>query len=1042
MKKVLLVLLSILSLTCFLTACNENNNEVCSHSYSEWNIVDEATCLEDGLKSHTCSKCGEVETQIVEALGHMEVVDARVEPTCISTGLTEGKHCSSCNTVLINQETLGKLEHIEVTHEAKAPTCGNVGWSEYITCERQGCQYSTYNEIPATENHIWDSGEITTQPTCTKKGIKTFTCTTCGTKTKTEDVKELGHDEVTHQAKAPTCANVGWDEYLTCERDSCNYSTYNEIPATGNHTWNDGEITTQPTCTKKGIKLYTCSKCIITTKTENIKALGHTEIIDNGVDPTCISTGLTVGKHCSICKAVLVQQKIINKINHNYVNGACSVCSTVDISFKNTEIENEKTRHNNEIIEINTFYESTIEALEERIENLKLLNNITSVYSDSYCYSMINSLNSEIATLERKIAVLSGSTNSADIAERRKYESQLSAKQQESDNYYKHIAINDCIMQINEYKLYWKNDIENENQTHVDNLDKIEKKYYCAANGHTIIVDEAIEPTCTVNGRTKGSHCSYCETILIHAQTISATGHNYGDWAEVLSPTCETSGKEERTCSKCFDVEQNILSALGHTWSDWKQFKIPDCTSPGQNIRECFRCKSNDYQTVEVEHDRYVYNIITPTCSSVGYTTYKCHNCDYSSNENQVPTVEHNYINIISNIDPTCIEFGDIIKECQWCTKRYHTKPVPTEHNFVNNICTKCEQQLPTAGLEYSIGSWTSPNCECSGIGTATETTIIISDTNPHIGSPVGDKTYYYPNTGIADKAFENCTNIECVIIPKTIVSIGSYAFSGCTNLKTVIIPDGVTTIGSYAFYGCSSLESIVIPASLISIDDYTFAGCTSLKTVVITDNITSIGKAAFGGCIKLETINISNNLTLIGESAFYNTAYFNNENNWENGILYLGDYLIRAKTSITGTYTIKDGTKLLANKSFYNCSNLTGIKFPSSMHSISERAFDYCSSLTTITIPNTITSIGYYAFHACTSLERVTIPSSVTLIDGSFADCFALSSVTFETTWSWKIYPYKTSTTGTSISSSSLSNKSTAATYFKQNGSYCWKRG
>ena len=257
MKKFLLVLLSLVSLTCFLTACDENKNEVCSHSYSEWIIVDEATCLEDGLKSHTCSKCGDVETQIVEAFGHTEVVDARVEPTCTFSGLTEGKHCSSCNTILINQETIEKLEHIEVTHEAKEPTCINVGWNKYVSCERENCNYSTYNEIAAN-----------------------------------------GHTVLKHEAKAPTCTNIGWTEYVSCEIEGCNYSTYNEIPAPGHTVVIDNAIT--PTCTKTGLtEGKHCSVCDFIIKPQTlISANGHTynqkKVNDNYLKKaaTCINEAI------------------------------------------------------------------------------------------------------------------------------------------------------------------------------------------------------------------------------------------------------------------------------------------------------------------------------------------------------------------------------------------------------------------------------------------------------------------------------------------------------------------------------------------------------------------------------------------------------------------------------------------------------------------------------------------------------------------------------------------------------------------------------
>ncbi len=159
----------------------------------------------------------------------------------------------------------------EYTPTTTEPTCAEKGLITY-TCS---CGDSYTEEIPATGEHTWDDGKITTEPTCTEKGVKTFTCTVCKTATYTEDVEALKHDEKTHEAKAPTCTEIGWEEYVTCERKGCDYSTYKEISATGVHTWDKGEETKAPTCTKEGVTTYTCTVCKTTTKTEPIDKLPH-----------------------------------------------------------------------------------------------------------------------------------------------------------------------------------------------------------------------------------------------------------------------------------------------------------------------------------------------------------------------------------------------------------------------------------------------------------------------------------------------------------------------------------------------------------------------------------------------------------------------------------------------------------------------------------------------------------------------------------------------------------------------------------------------
>ena len=445
--------------------------------------------------------------------------------------------------------------------------------------------YAKWND---THEHVWGEGAITTKPTCTTPGVKTYTCSVCQ-KTKTEEIPATGHQHTeVRNVKEATCKEEGytgdtyctdcgeklssgeptakkahdWDEgkvttEATCKNtgvktytcNNCSETKTEVIPMT-DHIWDNGKVTTKPSCITPGVKTYTCTVCQ-ETKTEEIPATGHQHTeVRNVKEATCTKEGYTGDTYCTDCGEKLSDGKILPKKDHDYEikdhkDATCTEDGYTTSFCKNCGDEKKETIKA-------TGHQHT------EVRDAKKATCTKAGYTgDTYCKDCGEKISSG-----EVIAKLAHTWDEGNITK------EADCKETGVMTYTCHKC----------------------GATKTEDIPRTEHTW-----------DEGkvtTAPTCTKPG-VRTYTCSVCKAT--RTEVIKATGHLHTEIRNKKDASCTENGYTGDTyCKDCEELlkKGETVDVLGHQWKETKRAE-PSYTEDGQIIYTCNRCGEQKAETLE-----------------------------------------------------------------------------------------------------------------------------------------------------------------------------------------------------------------------------------------------------------------------------------------------------------------------------------------------------------------------------------------------------------------------------------------------------------
>lgn len=735
-KKVLALVLMMIMILSSVPMTSFAANPLCSvigHDL-DWVETVPATCSSAGeeVKKCTRSGCDHVtgETRTTSVKSHTYVTIPAAEPTCDKVGNTEGSYCSICGAVTKECEPIPSPGHTPVILPAKEATCSENGNTAGTKCSVCDTVLTGGVAIPSP-GHDFKLVSFTAG-SCTTKGEEVYSCRVCGEPKVVKIDSDHNYTGWTTASQA-TCTTEG---RMTRTCRACNITESKIIEKTP-HT----EVVVfakAATCTEAGATAgKKCTVCnTVTDGCENIPALGHKEKVVAGTPATCGVKGLSDSAYCEVCKAVTRAQVEIAALEH--------IITVTALVQANCNSEGSKTE---KCTRIGCTYEKTTVIPKTHEVNWKVDKDATCTTDGTksgYCtackktvievipalgHLVTNSLSWRVTvnptcTKEGKKTAncaRSGCNGQAEEVipaldhQETVYKPAVAATcSKAGSTESKQCTVCKAITVESEVipKLDHKFGEWTETKTATCKVSGVKEAVCSECNEkiietidrlpHTEVVTDAVEPTCTTNGSTRGVTCSTCNTVLEKVTVIEAPGHDYvKDESKCVEPDCVNTGKFYGVCSVCGDIKDEIVPAKGHDEEIYPG-TAADCTltglSDGKKCKVCGEITAEPQQTPALGHDFVMQpdKSNSATCTENGYEFLACSRCE-AVDQRQTTATGHSYGDWTVTKEPTCDKQGTKTRTCVTCNYA-DNQPIDSlgSHNVV--IEPAVEATCTTAG--------------------------------------------------------------------------------------------------------------------------------------------------------------------------------------------------------------------------------------------------------------------------------------------------------------------------------------------------------